>query len=618
MDDFCRELDRVKYSRDVGQSLYNLLGVITDASSRNPDKPAVFEPGREPLTYGKLVDFITYMACRLSEAGIKRYDRVCLVASNGADMATAFLSVSAIAACAPLNPAYTLDEFKFYIGDLNAKAIIIKDGLETAAFEAARELGVRVLVMKSTDDKTAGVFDVEITAATRSKVLEYSYLEDAALVLHTSGTTGRPKIVPLSQTNLTVSACNIMKSLSLSTDDRCLNVMPLFHVHGLIGAVLTSLVSGGSVVCSQGFDADQFLSWVSEFSPSWYSAVPTIHQAVAAQAERVNNLQHSLRFIRSSSAALSPKVAEKVEAIFDVPVVEAYSMTEAAHQMTVNPLARGLPKLGSVGKAAFCEVAIMDDAGNLLPSGMSGEIVVRGKNVIIAYENNPKANSKSFTNGWFRTGDQGYLDREDYLFINGRIKEIINRGGEKVFPQEVDDVLLRFPGVRQAAVFATPHPSLGEDLAAVVVMEKGCVATEKELRLFTAKHVAAYKVPTKIFFVEDIPKGPTGKIQRVGLYEKLGKEAAAAKTSAFKDGIPQSPVEQFVEKAWLEVFTLPSISVWEDFFSLGGNSIQAMQIIARVRDKYGVNLYFSEFFEAPTIIEQAELILRKVNDEAKG
>jgi acyl-CoA synthetase (AMP-forming)/AMP-acid ligase II len=212
----------------------------------------------------------------------------------------------------------------------------------------------------------------------------------------------------------------------------------------------------------------------------------------------------------------------ELEATFRAPVIEAYGMTEASHQMASNLLPPGLRKAGFVGKAAGPEVAIMDEGGGLLPQGCSGEVVIRGPNVFSGYENNPSANASAFTNGWFRTGDRGVFDADGYLQITGRLKEIINRGGEKIAPREVDDILQAHPAVAQVVAFAMPHDKLGEDVAAIVVLKEGHTASERELRDYAAKYLADFKVPRTILFRDEIPKGPTGKLQRIGLAQKLG------------------------------------------------------------------------------------------------
>jgi acyl-CoA synthetase (AMP-forming)/AMP-acid ligase II len=347
-----------------------------------------------------------------------------------------------------------------------------------------------------------------------------------ALVLHTSGSTSRPKIVPLLQRNVTASARNIRTALQLTPDDVCLNIMPLFHIHGLMAAVLSSLDAGAQVHCSPGFNALRFFNWLDEVRPTWYTAVPTMHQAILTRASRhAEELGRArLRLIRSSSASLAPQVMAELERTFGCPVIEAYGMTEAAHQMTSNPLPPRERKAGSVGVPAGPEVAIMDEEAKILPRGQTGEIVIRGANVTPGYEANPEANENAFIDDWFRTGDQGVIDRDGYLRLTGRLKELINRGGEKIAPIEIDVVLMDHPAVQQCVAFAMPHHSLGEDIAAAVVLREGHTCTDRELRDFAARRLEHWKVPRKFVFVREIPKGRTGKLQRIGLAAKLGLE----------------------------------------------------------------------------------------------
>jgi acyl-CoA synthetase (AMP-forming)/AMP-acid ligase II len=347
---------------------------------------------------------------------------------------------------------------------------------------------------------------------------------DVALLLHTSGTTSRPKIVPLTHANLIASANNISRTLHLSPTDRCLNIMPLFHIHGLVAAVLATLASGGSVTCTPGFNALKFFALMEEAKPTWYTAVPTMHQTILARAARHAEAikANRLRFIRSSSASLPVPVFAQLEEIFGCPVIEAYAMTENAHQMTSNQLPPGKRKPGFVGCAAGPEVAVMAPDGRLLAPGEEGEVVTRGPNVTAGYENNPAANEAGFAFGWFHTGDQGVMDEDGYLKITGRLKEMINRGGEKVAPIEVDEVLMQHPAVHQALTFSLPHDKLGEEVAAAIVLREGASVSERELQDFANARLAAFKVPRKIVIVGEIPKGATGKLQRIGLARKLG------------------------------------------------------------------------------------------------
>ncbi len=494
------------------------------------DAVALTAPGGVPLTFGALRILVDSTVERLNAIGIGRGDRVAIVLPNGPAMATAFLAVAAGCASAPLNPAYRADEFEFYLNDLNARGLIVEAGSDSPAVEVARKLGVRIIELVSRPERGAGFFELVAEAGAegvRAQAPGAAQADDVALVLHTSGTTSRPKIVPLSQTNVWASARNIREFLSLGPTDRGLNIMPLFHIHGLIAGITAPLSAGGQVCCTPGFNALRFFSWMEESRPTWYTAVPTMHQAILSRAgsNRAVIEANPLRFIRSSSSAMPTQVIREIEEVFGAPLVESYGMTEAAHQMAANPLPPQARKPGTVGIAAGPEVAIMDASGRLLAAGETGEVVIRGENVTRGYESNPKANAEAFTDGWFRTGDQGVMDDEGYLTITGRLKEIINRGGEKVSPREVDEVLMDHPAVAQVVTFAIPHDKLGEEVGAAVVLREGASLTDRELRDFASKRLADFKVPRKILFLDEIPKGATGKLQRIGLAQKLGLAA---------------------------------------------------------------------------------------------
>ncbi|MBW8268919.1 acyl--CoA ligase [Caldovatus aquaticus] len=487
-------------------------------------RPAIRAPeGRPPLTYAGLRDLAERTVAALNRLGVGRGDRVAIVLPNGPEMAAAFVAIACGATTAPLNPAYRDEEFEFYLSDLGARALVIAQGMESPARAVAKRLGVPVLDL--VPGAEAGSFALEgATGRGRAERPGMAEAEDVALVLHTSGTTARPKIVPLSHANVVASARHIRDTLALTPADACLNIMPLFHIHGLMAATLASLAAGGAVCCTPGFNALHFFRWLDAERPSWYTAVPTMHQAILARAPRNAEIiaRARLRFLRSSSASLPAQVMRDLEAAFSAPVIESYGMTEAAHQMASNPLPPRPRKPGLVGLPAGPEIAIMDEAGNILPQGAVGEVVIRGPNVTRGYEANPEANAKAFTNGWFRTGDQGCFDAEGYLQLTGRLKELIKRGGEQVSPLEVDGVLCEHPAVAQALTFAIPHPMLGEEVGAAIVLREGMEATEREIRDFVAKHLADFKVPRKIVFLPEIPKGATGKLQRIGLAERLG------------------------------------------------------------------------------------------------
>ena len=503
----------------MNTTVWDIVSSVTSAR-------AIGAPGRPWLDGAGLRALAESVRDTLAAAGLGRGDRVAIVLPNGPEMAAAFIAVAAGTTSAPLNPTYKADEFEFYMTDLKARLLVVVEGSTSPAVAVAEKLGVAIAHLHPTPNEGAGSFTLAFPtgggAAARGGPAEPG---DIALVLHTSGTTSRPKIVPLKQSNICASARNIRHSLAFTDADRALNIMPLFHIHGLIAGILAPLGAGGQVSCAPGYSASKFFGWMEEVQPTWFTAVPTMHQDILGRAGENADIvkANKLRFIRSCSSSLPPQVMKAVEETFDAPVLEAYGMTEAAHQMASNPLPPRPHYPGSVGVATGPDIAIVDEDGEPLAPGETGEIVIRGDNVMSGYENNEKANSEAFTkHGWFRTGDQGSLTPEGYLSLTGRLKEIIIRGGEKISPREVDEVLMDHPAVRQCVTFAMPHDRLGEDVAAVVVLRDGAEADEASIRDHAGIHLAKFKVPARILFMDEIPKGATGKLQRIGLAQKLG------------------------------------------------------------------------------------------------
>ena len=578
-------------------------GLLSDRAEQTPGAVAIESPEDRPaLTVAQLLGQIGGVGAELRQRGVGQADTVATILPNGPEAATVFLSVASAAICAPLNPAYGADELEFYLGDLAATSLLISSELDSPAREIARRRGITVIEIAVARDESAGRFTVD-GVLPRSAAVGAPAPGDIALVLHTSGTTSRPKLVPLTHANLAASARNVGRTLQLAPGDRCLNVMPLFHIHGLVAATLASLGAGASVVCTPGFLAPRFFDWMAASTPTWYTAVPTMHQAILARAPGFPGViaESKLRFIRSSSSALPRQTLAELEQTFGVPVIEAYGMTEAAHQMASNPLPPAVRKPGSVGVAAGPEVAIMDGAGALLAAGETGEIVIRGPNVTAGYLRNPAVNAASFTGGWFRTGDQGHLDEDGYLFLTGRLKEIINRGGEKIAPLEVDELLTSHPAVAQAVTFAVPHPTLGEEVAAAVVLRPGARATAGELREAVAARLAYFKVPRQVVFLDALPKGPTGKPQRIGLAATLGVSASEVAPAAETLTPPATPVEEILASIWTEVLGREPAGIEEDFFRAGGDSMLAMQFVARVNRLLRVELSLLTFFDAPSV-----------------
>ena len=495
--------------------------------------PAIVTPDTSVLTHAEVRSEVHRLGARLRAGGLGRGDRIAIVVPNGPEMALAFLAAATTGCAAPLNPKYRTSELRFYLDDLGARALITRPGRSgVAAREAAAHTGAVSLHLTGRASDGPGAVGLAAARAPLSRRAWRSAItaptpDDIALVLHTSGTTSRPKIVPLTQRHLARSAVSIAGSLELTAQDRSLNVMPLFHIHGLMAGLLAPLSAGGSVACTGGFDAFGFFTQLETLKPTYYTAVPTMHQMVIARSAGHHQTARRarLRFVRSSSAPLPEVVLHELGGLFRAPVIEAYGMTEAAHQMCTNPLPPAVAKPRSVGVPAGIDVAVLDDNDSPLASGERGEVSIKGPTVIDGYENNPAANAAAFTSGWFRTGDEGYIDDDGYLFLTGRLKEQINRGGEKISPLEVDEALLRHPAVAQAVTFAVPHSKLGEDIVAAVVPADGEEPDLRELRRFLSQSLAAFKVPRRVLVLDELPKGPTGKLQRIGLAQRLGLAA---------------------------------------------------------------------------------------------
>ena len=484
-----------------------LIANLLENGDRNQN---ALHTSKGSIKYGELAALVDDLATSLRQFGLRKGNRIAMALPNGLETIASFLAASTVGTAAPLNPAYTQDEFKFYLEDTEAQALIVPLGTAEDARAAALECNI-ALIESSVDESGRVRFSCDglNTAAKRDDHTN----EDIALILHTSGTTSRPKRVPLSHANLLTSARNVANTYALSATDVSLCVMPLFHVHGLVASTLATFATGGTVVVPSKFNPLTFWSTVREHGATWYSAVPTIHQVLVSRAKgkRPEGAEH-LRFIRSCSASLAPQLMSEMENTFGAPVLEAYGMTEAAHQMASNPLPPQERKAGSVGRGTAVEIAILDAAGTVLPGGATGEVSIKGPNVFGGYEGNPQANAESFSNGWFRTGDQGMLDDQGYLTLVGRIKELINRGGEKISPREVDEALLEHPAVAEACCFGIPDRVYGEAVAAAVVLKD--TANEKDLIAHCRSSLSDFKCPTTIYIMDAIPRTATGKIQR--------------------------------------------------------------------------------------------------------
>ncbi|MEP4037434.1 non-ribosomal peptide synthetase [Pseudophaeobacter sp.] len=511
---------------------------------------------------------------------------IAIIAPKARHATLGFLACLHAHVAVPLNPDYTTDELLFYLSDLKPGLVLLGEGASPAAHAAVAAAGLASLEL---DDSLFQAGPYEGSLPTQSDPTA------TGLILHTSGTTARPKMVALTQQNLATSCTNIAQSLALSTEDISLCAMPLFHIHGLMASLGAALISGGAVVLAGKFQPEAFVDSLQRHGATWFSAVPTIHLVLIQHLEkRADPLPHNLRFIRSSSASLPASVIARMERYFDAPVVEAYGMTEASHQIASNPLPPGKRKPGTVGQARGTSITILDDAGLPLAAGSVGNVVIQGGGVTPGYLQNPQANEEAFRQGGFWTGDLGELDSEGYLTLTGRRKEIVNRGGQKISPREIDEALLEIEGITDAVAFAQPHQSLGEDLVAAVCLEPDSMLSPDTIRSQLFSQLIDYKIPSQIVIVEGIPVGATGKRQRLQMWQALGSQFA----NTFR--APQTAVEIILCEFTAEVLDLERMGLDDNFFNCGGNSILGVKLSVTLGELLGCYIPPTVIFRHPS------------------
>lgn len=582
-----------------------IIGRISQQASARPVASAIEVLGKQPLSYAELHQQIQTIARVIRSRGIRKEHRVVVVLPNGAEMAVVSLAVMSCAVLSPLNPEYKADEYAAYMDNIAPALLIAMGGDESSAKKVARKMGIPVLEVLPAKAGKAGQIEFLDVLQVESGADDAGApaADSPALLLHTSGTTSRPKRVRLTHKNLLASANNLAQTLQLTETDICLHQLPMFHIGGLVDVLAAPLITGGKVICTQGFSIPAFVDNLQTFKASWTQTVPVMLQEILSHTDNIPGLldNHTLRFLRSVSSPLPVSVASRFESLFRIPVIEIFGMTETAGQITSNRLPPGQRKPGSVGAAIGCELRVVDESGNSVAQGIKGEVVVRGSNVMVAYDEADSINHEAYFGDWLRTGDLGYLDEESNLYLAGRIKEIINRGGEKIAPVEVDEVVQSHPVVADAAVFTVQHDVLGEDIAVAVVLKTGQVLTRQALVEYAGKHLAHFKVPRKVYFVSNIPRSPSGKIQRF----KLAELARLAETAKEGEGAQylaaQDAVEESLAEMWASVLKRDRVGLNDDFFDLGGDSLKAASFINALQQKWGGTVYVSALFDAPTI-----------------
>jgi acyl-CoA synthetase (AMP-forming)/AMP-acid ligase II/thioesterase domain-containing protein/acyl carrier protein len=579
--------------------------------NQDPDHPALEAPGQQSLSYGDLQKQVLLVIKTLNSLGFVRNDRIAVIMPAGPETAVLGIGIMAGFTHTPLNPQYRDHEFQDMFSRLKVKAIVVQKNHKTAARDVALSQKIPIIEITPAPEK-AGIFTLGEGIAVGEAEAVFSTPEDTVIVMQTSGTTSVPKIVPLSQKQFCKCAYTYFTRLNLSDKDISLHIVAHFHILGITHTLLAPLLGGGTVVCTRDYISSDFLSLLKRYRPTFYCAAPAHHKGILHELKKVTAGEldhHSLKYIRSTSSPLPPQARKELETLFGVPVIESYAMTESP-VISIN-----MPhKEGSAGIPMVESLVIMDEQGTILKTFENGEVAIRGDVVFSGYEE-PAENVPAFTGGYFRTGDIGYLDKEGYLFLTGRKKELINKGGEKFSPQEIDAVLASYPGVREAMAFRIDDPVLGEDVAAMVVRTDEKVS-EQDIRRYLLKHLIQFKVPRTIYFVDKIPKGPTGKLLRYAgtecynsgalRHENTPPEVPAAtlspQESIFKDKIIQ---------IWNDVLDVQSLSPDDDFFRCGGNSLTAIELLIRIERVFQITFPPDTIYLYPTIRQQALLICRE-------
>ncbi len=590
------------------QVFSDVLSLLRYQAHAFPDSIAIERTNEAPINYLSLCDRVEEIAQGLHAQGVSpdgTRSRVAIVLPNGPEMSIALLAVSSIAAALPFNPSYREVEFEDYFLKTRVDFVLVGHNDDGLVPEVASRLGLEVLrldkhgkLAHTQDFDGSGFAGVHIAAPDP---------DDIALVLLTSGSTGHPKSVPLTHRNICISAGEVAQSMGLKPSDRCLCMWEQFHIGGLVDLLLAPLASGGTIISTSGFEAAEFYRLLAAAKPTWFQGVPTTLRELVFHAERnsIATQPNTLRLIRSVAAALPPRLMQEVESLFTVPVIQTFGMTEAGPLITSTRLPPAVRIPGAVGTSCGSEIRILGPANAELESGKTGEIAVRGDNIFAGYENDAEANSKAFRNGWFVTGDTGYLDEDGQLFLTGRVKQIINRGGEKVNPQEVDDALLAHPEVDEAATFALKHRTLGEDVGAAIVLRSDASTNEREILKFLSSRLASFKVPHQLFIQERLPRNAVGKIDRLALTEAAESKTEGA-TSASDDG--KSALEERLAKLWASELNLPEVGLDDNFFAAGGDSLAGVRLYLAVEEDLGRPLPQNALTGITTIREMARLV----------
>ena len=579
----------------------------------SPDAPAIMGPRDQVLNYLQLSRTVSALTEFLSSREIKLNQRIAVVNPNGFEMAISFLAISNVASFVPLSPDYSLEQYRYYFEILKTDTLVLPPDYNSALLRIAEEMNMTIYFLQKqiNNDETIYQFIGGVEQESSYSV-NLATNDDIAMVNYTSGTTSKPKIVPRTHINVCSGIAKRIADYSLTANDRALIISPIFRSIGL-NSILTALCSGGCAICADGFEPGEFFRIIKEASPTYFFASPIVFQTIVEYAEKNNikDINPSLRFIRSGGAPLPEILAQKSKNIFNVPIYATYGLTETGGISTTAYEPKG-HKVGSVGVPTFVDINIMDENGQFLGKNNTGEIVVRGPQVIKGYDDDVNINSESFYGDWFRTGDKGFLDDDEYLFITGRFKEIINRGGEKISPYEVEEAINNHPNVLQNVAFPIPGMGGNEDVGAVVVLKAGKSLNLKELRRFLNGKIVAFKMPTSLYVMKEIPASDVGKIQRKILFDELNALGINPQPESGENEeivLPHNEIESKLHKIFQSILPVKEISVTDTFFELGGDSLRAAVLYDQIKINFKIQIPLTYIFKNGSIEALAEFIL---------
>lgn len=576
-----------------------VAALVRALAHTHPDHIALLAPGRAGMRYRELWAQALALAPAWRTLSSSGPPRIALALPNGPEVAAAWIAIACSATCVPLDPSARPAELHALLAGTGVQAVLLEAQTPSSARTVAAELGLATIEVALDPTRPAGTLEWVSAAQWPRSELPQRRPDDVALVVRTSGTTGAPKLVELSQAQVLACARDLARHFQLTPADCCLNARPMFHVAGLVVNVLSTLASGGRVLCVTMHDPDVFFDAVARYEPTWFSGVPTMHQWLLSHAQtyRRRAPKHRFRFVRSAAAALSPATLHKLEALTGSPVIETYGMSERT-PIAGNPMPPGLRKPGTVGLAIGVELKLLDSQGSCVARGEEGEVTIRGPVAGVA------------EGEWFRTGDLGRLDGDGYLCLTGRVKDLINRGGQKLLPREIEDALLEHPGVAQAAVFRVAHPTLGEDVAAAVVAAARQAPLPAELRAFLLSRLAPYKVPSSFTIVDALPLGATGKVRRDALAALLAAQTPPPELEFIGE------TERRVAAIFRELLPATEVPRHDSFFALGGDSLAGARVIARIGRALGLTMTVDTLFRYPSVAELSREVDRLLAEQA--